>query len=403
MIRQTLIDHLKSRWRFKPIPLRIRLWNGVVVDLGATPTVTVHVASMAGLRCLLDSTLDNLGKGYVEGSIDIEGRMMDVVAIAVELAAHPDNARYPWRRKPRLAWHDKKMDAQAIAYHYDLSNEFYGLWLDRDMVYSCGYFHEPTDSLDVAQTRKIDHILRKLKIRRGDRLLDIGCGWGALARRAAGVYGARVLGITLSQSQHEYARERIAREGLQDRCEVVLEDYRDITGRFDRITSVGMFEHVGLKNMRDYFSRMRILLDTDGVAMNHGITSTDADSRETPFGGGRFIENYVFPHGELAHIGLVLTNMSRAGLEIVDVENLRRHYALTLHHWVERFEAAAQECRTLAGERRWRIWRAYLAGCAHGFAQNWLSIHQVLVVRDRAGIASPLPLTRDYMYGGPAK
>ena len=399
MIRQTLIDHLKSRWRTKPIPLRIRLWNGIVVDLGATPTVTVHVTSMAGLRCLLDSTLDNLGKGYVEGRIDIEGRMMDIVAIAAELAAHPDNARHPFRRKPRLAWHDKKMDAQAIAYHYDLSNEFYSLWLDRDMVYSCGYFHEPTDSLDVAQTRKIDHILRKLRIRRGDRLLDIGCGWGALARRAAGVYGARVLGITLSQRQYEYACERIAREGLKDRCEVVLEDYRDVKGRFDRITSVGMFEHVGLKNMRDYFSRMRILLDTDGVAMNHGITSTDPDSRETPFGGGRFIENYVFPHGELAHIGLVLTNMSRAGLEIVDVENLRRHYALTLHHWVERFEAAAQECRILAGEKRWRIWRAYLAGCAHGFAHNWLSIYQVLVVRDRAGIASPLPLTRDYMYG----
>lgn len=401
MIRQTLVEHLKSRWKLKPIPLRVRLWNGIVIDLGATPTVTVHVASMAGLRCLLDSTLDNLGKGYVEGSIDIEGRIMDVVAIAAELAAHPDNARRPFRHKPRLAWHDKNIDAQAIAYHYDVSNEFYGLWLDRDMIYSCGYFRAPTDSLEAAQTQKIDHILRKLRIRRGDRLLDIGCGWGALARRAAGVYGARVLGITLSQSQYEYARERIAREGLQDRCEVVLEDYRDITGRFDRITSVGMFEHVGLKNMRDYFSRIHVLLCTDGVAMNHGITSTDPDSRETPFGGGRFIEDYVFPHGELAHVGLVLKNMSHAGLEVIDVENLRRHYALTLHHWVERFEAATQACRTLAGEKRWRIWRVYLAGCAHGFAHNWLSIHQVLAVKGHAGVASPLPLTRDYMYGEP--
>ncbi len=399
MIRQTLVEHLKSRWKLKPIPLRVRLWNGIVIDLGATPTVTVHVASMAGLRCLLDSTLDNLGKGYVEGSIDIEGRIMDVVAIAAELAAHPDNARRPFRHKPRLAWHDKNIDAQAIAYHYDVSNEFYGLWLDRDMIYSCGYFRAPTDSLEAAQTQKIDHILRKLRIRRGDRLLDIGCGWGALARRAAGTYGAKVLGITLSQNQHEYARERIAREGLQDRCEVILADYRDITGKFDRITSVGMFEHVGLKNMRDYFSRVHILLDIDGVAMNHGITSTDPDSCETPFGGGQFIENYVFPHGELAHIGLVLKNMSHAGLEIVDVENLRRHYAFTLNHWVERFEAASQECRTLAGEKRWRIWRTYLAGCAYSFAHNWLSIYQVLAVKSHARVTSPLPLTRDYMYG----
>ena len=290
------------------------------------------------------------------------------------------------------------MDAAAIAYHYDVSNEFYSLWLDRNMVYSCAYFGDGSETLDAAQERKIDHILAKLRLRPGDTLLDIGCGWGALILRAAEKYGVKALGITLSRNQFELAKERIAQARFADRCEVRIEDYRDVAGRFDRITSVGMFEHVGLKNLRGYFARIRELLADDGVALNHGITSTDPDSAESPFGGGDFIERYVFPHGELPHISLVLREMCAAGLEPVDVESLRRHYALTLEHWAERFEAAGAQLKAIAGEKRWRIWRLYLAGCAYGFAHHWVSVHQTLAVKARMGCDLPLPLTRDYMY-----
>jgi len=292
--------------------------------------------------------------------------------------------------------HTRRIDAEAIAYHYDVSNDFYALWLDSQMVYSCAYFRSPDDSLDDAQTQKLDHVLRKLGVRPGDRLLDIGCGWGALIVRAAEKFGAQALGITVSRNQYEYARERIAAAGLADRCEVQLEDYRDAAGKYERIASVGMFEHVGLQGLRGYFTRINELLADDGTVLNHGITATDPDSAETPWGGGEFIERYVFPHGELPHISLALKEMCTAGLEPVDVENLRRHYALTLDHWARRFEEAAPRLREIAGEKRYRIWRVFLAGCADGFAQHRMSLYQILAVRAGAGA---LPLTRDYMYG----
>jgi len=397
MFWQKRFDEFAKRLGGDGIPVRIRLWNGVERDLGASPTVVITVPTAAALRHLLNPTLYSLGQAYVEGKIEVEGRATDILNVAAGLAAHASGAERGRRRSPRMIWHTRATDAHAVAYHYDVSNEFYSLWLDRNMVYSCGYFRSPDDSLDDAQTQKIDHILTKLRVRPGDRLLDIGCGWGALIMRAAERFGARALGITLSQNQFELAQERIAAAGLADRCEVRIEDYRDASGTFDRIASVGMFEHVGLKNLRAYFTKVRELLADHGAALIHGITSSDPNSAETPWGGGDFIERYVFPHGELPHIGMVLREMSAAGLEPVDVENLRRHYALTLTHWVERFEQAAERLRAIAGEKRYRIWRVYLAGCAHGFRQNWMGLHQILAVK--AG-TDALPLTRDYMYGG---
>lgn len=396
MFWQKHFDEFLARLREHDIPLAIRLWNGVEAKLGATPAVTVKVPKVAALRYLLDPSLDGLGYAYVEGEIDVEGRVPDVVDVAARLAAHATPASSRPHRVQRMFRHSRKIDAESIAYHYDVSNEFYSLWLDRNMVYSCGYFRSPDDSLEEAQMQKIDHILTKLRIRPGDRLLDIGCGWGALIMRAAEKFGATALGITLSRNQFELARERIAAAGLASRCEVRIEDYRDVTGTFDRVASVGMFEHVGLENLRGYFGKIRNLLADNGVAMNHGITSTDPDSGESPWGGGEFIERYVFPRGELPHISLALKEMCAAGLEPVDVENLRRHYALTLKHWSQRFEEAGPTLRQIAGEKRYRIWRVYLAGCAHGFAQNWVALNQVLAVKAGADV---LPLTRDYMYG----
>jgi cyclopropane-fatty-acyl-phospholipid synthase len=395
MFWQRRFDDFIARMGRHDVPVRLRLWNGREAALGPSPRVTFEIKSLSALRRLLRPSLASLGQAYVDGLIDIEGTIDDVVAVATKLSSH---AGRQMRRAARLARHTRRVDAEAIAYHYDVSNEFYRLWLDREMVYSCAYFRSPDDSLEEAQLAKIDHILAKLRLAPGQRLLDIGCGWGALAIRAAQQCGARVVGITLSRNQRDLARARVAAAGLEDRVEIRLQDYRDVNETFDRIVSVGMFEHVGLRNLRDYFARTRKLLADGGICLNHGITSTDPDSAESPFGGGEFIERYVFPHGELPHIGFLLREMTAAGLEAADVENLRRHYALTARHWSRRFEQNGAQVRALAGEKRFRIWRAYLAGCAYGFEHNWIALHQVLAVKAGNPERNPLPLTRDYMY-----
>ncbi len=395
MFWQRHLEKFATRLRRHDIPAIVRLWNGTEVALGNAPVVTLRIRNLTALRHLLDPSLASLGRAYVEGDIDVEGRATDIVDVAARLSEHGPEAGKGLRRSVRMVRHTREIDASAIAYHYDVSNEFYAHWLDAQMVYSCAYFRTPEDSLETAQVQKIDHVLRKLRVRPGDRLLDVGCGWGALAIHAAERFGARALGITLSRNQYEYARERIAAAGLGGHCEVRLEDYRDVAGKYDRIASIGMFEHVGLKNLRGYFTRINELLADDGTFLNHGITSTDPDSAETPWGGGEFIERYVFPHGELPHIGLALKEMSAGGLEPVDAESLRRHYALTLQHWARRFEEAGEELAVIAGDKRYRIWRVFLAASADGFANHRMSLYQVLAVKAGAGV---LPLTRDYMY-----
>jgi cyclopropane-fatty-acyl-phospholipid synthase len=401
MFWRSRLEKLAAQLRIHDIPLRIALWDGGYFDLGEPVKVIIHVASPAGLRHMVQPSLDSLGSAYVEGLIDVEGELADVFDVAARLALH---AVRPVGRFGRVVArgvrHTRRIDADSIAYHYDVSNDFYRLWLDENMVYSCAYFREREDTLEQAQVQKLDHILGKIRVRPGQRLLDIGCGWGALILRAAEKYGARATGITLSRNQYDLARERIAAARLSDRCEVLLADYRDMKGRFDRITSIGMFEHVGLKNLRAYFAKLRDLLTDDGIALNHGITSTDPDSGAVAWGGGSFIHRYVFPHGELPHIGLTLKEMSVAGLEVFDVENLRRHYALTLEHWSRRYERAAEQIRAMIGERRFRIWRMYLAGCVYAFEHAWTSIYQVLAVRADFPEKDRLPLTRDYMYPG---
>ncbi|MGH8765759.1 MAG: class I SAM-dependent methyltransferase, partial [Burkholderiales bacterium] len=290
----------------------------------------------------------------------------------------------------------------AVRHHYDVSNRFYQLVLGPTMVYSCAYFGSADEPLEVAQERKLDVICRKLRLRPGDRFLDIGCGWGALVMHAAERYGARALGITLSQNQHALANERIRAAGLQQRCEVRLQDYRDLAGEsmFDRIASIGMIEHVGLKNLPVYFGAIRRLLADGGIVLNHGITSVDPDSRSVGLGGGDFIGKYVFPHGELPHLSLVIKEMGAAGLEVMDSETLRLHYARTLQQWSARLESNLDRARAYVGEKRLRIWRTYLAGCAHAFAEGWVSIQQVMAVKAADPGNNPLPWTREYMYRG---
>ncbi|WP_244815288.1 cyclopropane-fatty-acyl-phospholipid synthase family protein [Caballeronia sp. Lep1P3] len=384
------------------LPARLVLWDGQQHDFGrfAAPRVTLHVKSATALPYLLEPSLDNLGEAYVKGKIDIEGKLSDIINVSYSLAKSTVTHAGKLARVRRYFNHSKASDKKAIQYHYDVSNEFYQLWLDKNMVYSCAYFENGDEDIDTAQIKKIDHILTKIQVQPGQRLLDIGCGWGALVIRAAQKFGAQCVGITLSENQFKLATQRVKDAGLEDKIEIRLQDYRDVPGQFDRITSVGMFEHVGRKNLPDYFAKVRELLVDDGIAMNHGITSSDAESGETSLGGGEFIDKYVFPDGELPHISLALESMQRGGLEAVDVESLRRHYAHTLGIWAERFEANAEEARKLVDDEKFRIWRVYLAGCAYAFENDDVSIYQV-ICRKAGRSAKTLPWSRRYIYEKP--
>ena len=380
------------------LPLRLDLWNGKQLQFGQDkPQVVIRVPHVSALKYLLRPSLSNLGEAYVSGKIEVEGKAKAVIAIANALAARTLKIEGKFARVARSFSHSKKDDAEAIHYHYDVSNEFYGLWLDKGMVYSCAYFENGDETLGDAQLKKIDHILTKIRVRPGDTLLDIGCGWGALAIRAAGKFGARCVGVTLSERQVELARERVKQAGLEDKVEIRLQDYRDVKGSFDRITSVGMFEHVGLKNLPSYFTKIHSLLADDGVAMNHGITSTDVGNGDSPYGTGEFVDKYVFPHGELPHLSYALRCMQEGGLEVLDVENLRRHYARTCGAWVDNYEANSTAIKSTVDDKRYRIWRVYLAGCQYAFQQDWISLYQVVCAKAGRDTAH-LPWSRRFMY-----
>ena len=404
MIEKQVVKYLEGLRKRQPLPLRVKLWNGSSVALDDEPRVELRLNDAASARYFLKPSMSSLGEAFVEGHIDVDGDVREIVAIAEHLSRVGDEDQGRGKLPSWLARHTRKSDRKAIEYHYDVSNEFYSVWLDPRMVYSCAYFRTGDEDLETAQVQKLDHICRKLMLAPGQTLLDIGCGWGAMAIHAAKHYGVKAVGVTLSTNQYELARERVREAGLEDRVEIRLQDYRDVPGdaSFDRISSIGMFEHVGLKNLRGYFDTVYRLLKPGGVAMNHGITSSDADNRSVGLGAGDFIDKYVFPDGELPHVSLAIRELSAAGLELTDAESLRRHYAKTLWFWSDSFERNVARLTALAGEKRARIWRVYLAGCAHAFAHGWINLYQLLAIRPRPGASgaeSPLPLSRDYMYG----
>ena len=383
-----------------PVPLRLQLWNGLAYDLGPAPAVTLKVKEPSAVKALVAADFSHLGEAFIHEQIDVEGSMVEALRAADALVHGARPRARTWAHLRRAVRHSRKQDARAIEHHYDVSNAFYQLWLDRNLAYSCAYFRSDSDSLDQAQVQKFEHTCRKLMLAPGERLLDIGCGWGGLILHAARHHGVHALGITLSHNQFEYARERIAREGLADRCRVELLDYRDVPERekFDKIASVGMFEHVGLANLPQYFRKIERLLADDGVVMNHGITTMDPKSRAVGMGAGEFIDRYIFPHGELPHLSLAVRAMSEENLEAIDIESLRHHYAKTLDFWARRLEAQQQEARKLLGEQRYRTWLVYLAGCAHAFAQGWISLHQILAVKARRRGMAPVRWTRAHQY-----
>lgn len=395
----------------------LRLWNGSLWPDEAPRAATLALKHPGALRAMfLPGDELSLGEAYLYDDFDIEGN----VEAAFDLAEDLLHRRPQPRDLLRLAWalrrlppspngphggrgraslsgrrHSTARDRQAIAYHYDVSNDFYRLFLDERMVYSCAYFADPNEGLDAAQERKLDYICRKLRLQPGQRLLDIGCGWGGLAIFAAQRYGVDVTGITLSEPQVTLANERIAQAGLQGRCRVLLQDYREAEGSFDALVSVGMFEHVGEALLPAYFARALALLKPRGVFLNHGIARNALARRE---GRRSFSNTYVFPDGELAPISTTLRIAEDCGFEVRDVESLREHYALTLRHWVRRLEANHIQALRYVEEPTYRVWRLFMSGSAHGFARGRLNVYQALLVKRGPCGESGLPLQRADWY-----
>jgi len=387
----------------------------------ADAAVVLRFHDWSSLATLAAGQIGKVAEHIVEGRVRFEGSMRDLMsAAACLLPGTPVVSDTSWwvhalRRSRSLIAHSPQRDAQQIQFHYDVSDDFYALWLDPRRVYSCAYYRDAEMSLRQAQEAKLDHICRKLMLRDGERFLDIGAGWGGLLLWAAERYGVQARGITLSRNQHAYVNRLIEEKRLQGRVRMDLLDYRDLeeTEGFDKIASVGMFEHVGLTNMPRYFAKIQRLLKPGGLIMNHGITSGGHDSGPLSAGMGDFIEKYIFPGGELLHVSRVLKEMSVGGLEMVDTENLRPHYARTLWDWSDALESqldrALEVLQATAPQRAMQILRAYrlyLAGCAMSFERGWISLHQMLATRPDGnvhagalrGAQSAYPFSRDYIY-----
>ena len=362
---KTLDLALSSLKKNVSAPVRLVLWDGREVAFSEKPRVTVRLKGSRAATAFVRPTLLTLAEAYIDGHAELEGDMREAIRGAEAISRAIPRSLFQ-SQGPTNARHTKRDDREAIQHHYDVSNEFYALWLDPRMVYSCAYFKQEDDTLEAAQLQKLDHICAKLRLQPGERFLDIGCGWGALAIRAAEKYGAIATGITLSENQHRLANEHIRAAGLEDRCRVLLCDYRDAPGEgvYDKIASVGMFEHVGLRNLPMYFSTVRRLLKEKGLFLNHGITTSDTRNRAVGLGAGEFIGRYVFPKGELPHLHLAVHDMSEQDLEVQDVECLRTHYAKTLETWSDNFERRLDDAVAASSERTTRIWRLYLAGAA---------------------------------------
>ena len=404
----------------------VRLWDGTAWP-DQRPRAAMLALKHSGAlgRMFLPGTEVGLAEAYLHDDFDIEGDIAVAFEIGDFLLAHLGD----WKKKLKLAGllvalpdqdgrstmrraarqllprirgkqHSLERDRRAVTFHYDVANDFYRLWLDPRMVYSCAYFISQDDDLDAAQECKLDYLCRKLRLRPGQRLLDIGCGWGALVIHAAKHFGVRAEGLTLSEPQAEWARARIAETGLINEATIDLRDYREISSdgsqHYDAIVSVGMAEHVGREKLPDYFSAAHRALKPGGVFLNQAIGEgvvARPDNRD-----GSFIEQYVFPGGDIPPLPIMLRAAESAGFEIRDVENLREHYALTLRHWLRRLERHHAEALSFVDEATYRVWRLYLAGSAHGFRRGHIAVYQTLLAKLDSSGQTKLPLTREDWY-----
>ncbi|CAM5785596.1 class I SAM-dependent methyltransferase [Rhizobacter fulvus] len=400
------------------LPLAVVLPDGHRIG-AADAAITIRLKQMSSLAHIAAGEVGKVAQDYVEDRLDFDGSVRDLMVIAAQMIGTDPtqdsggSATLNWWREIRLnarsrARHQVHADAQQVQFHYDVSDAFYELWLDPKRLYSCAYFAAPDMDLGQAQQAKLDHICRKLLLRPGERFLDIGAGWGGLLLWAAEHYGVRGHGITLSRNQHAHVNQLIEERGLGGRVTMELMDYRELPedDPYDKIASVGMFEHVGRALMPAYFAKIQRLLKPGGLLMNHGITAGGTRNHQLGAGMGEFIERYIFPGGELLHVSKVTETMSEAQLEPLDLENLRPHYARTLWAWSDALEANLAKARQLTRESVVRAYRLYLAGSAMGFEQGWMALFQMLAARPSGqvdqgpmrGAQSQFPFNRAYMY-----
>ena len=415
----------------------VRYWDGTFEPAGAcsTPDFTLSFERPGSLRrMLLPPSELSIVEAFLSGDVDIEGHMEAAMSLADDIGNRVQSGKAFAQLLPKLialprdqssaprevkgtrfsrgirrllpTW--RPGDEKAIQYHYDVSNDFYQLWLDSRMVYTCAYFNHADDDLDTAQVAKLDHICRKLRLEPGMKFLDVGCGWGALIMHAVQNYGVEAVGITLSEAQATLARQHIAAAGLSDRCRVEIRDYRDLEGEpeFDRAASVGMMEHVREDLQPGYFDAVFRVLKPGGLFMNHAIVSVSRARPTTVVDRAKgrlwrrdaFIAKYVFPEGKLVPVSHVIASAEQVGFELRDVESLREHYAMTLRHWIRGLEKHSAEAVRIAGDRNYRVWRMYMSAAAHGFANGRMNLIQALLVKPDKEGHSHMPLTRDYMY-----
>jgi cyclopropane-fatty-acyl-phospholipid synthase len=407
----------------------LRLWDGSVVPLGAhaDPHIQLSISGPGVISSVMRRpNLETLLRLYAAGHIDVQGaNLYEFMAIASVKGKHKRLGELSKGRLLGLLWpfllapgekaevaHEyaddavgrvqaKRSNKDFIQFHYDISNEFYALFLDPEMLYSCGYFKTRETTLAQAQQDKLDMICRKLRLKPGDKFLDIGCGWGGLVCHAARHYGVKAHGVTLSQTQHDFAQEKIRRLGLEDSVTVELRDYETLTGSYDKISSVGMFEHVGISNMPKYFGKIRSLLRDRGILMNHGISRTAKKSKRAvrkirP--ERKLLLKYIFPGSELDNVGHTVDLLQMSGFEVHDVEGLREHYGLTCKAWHDALLINRDEAIRLVGLEKYRMWIIYLAGVATGFSVGSMHIFQVVASRHASKGPSELPLTRDDLY-----
>ena len=434
-IDQTVDRTVALLEHFFPSPrnFNVRLWNAEALAGNPPTTFTLVLNHSGAVRRMFSLPIElSLAEAFLNKDFEIEGDIFSALAWMDSIASQsfsPTNVisllrdllslpketvqnldgREPLQQSGAL--HSRQRDRAAIQYHYDVGNDFYSLWLDQNLQYSCAYFKTGEEDLDLAQEQKMEHICRKLRLKPGERLLDIGCGWGGLARYAACRYGVQALGVTLSEQQAQFAQAQSRREGLDGRVKFLLLDYRDLEPvSFDKIVSVGMFEHVGRDHLPEYFTQVYRLLKPGGLFLNHGISQNlqAAGQRSSRYGlqklferyvlgSGMFVQRYVFPDGELVPVSEANLVAEGAGFEVRDVENLREHYARTLRHWVNRLEQRREAAIQASDEKTYRTWRLFMSASAVGFERGTISVNQSLLSKPDRGQAG-LPFTRDDLY-----
>ncbi|PWR24745.1 SAM-dependent methyltransferase [Zavarzinia aquatilis] len=409
--------------------IAVRLWDGSVIPLGPHADTRYQVvfdsAATIG-RLLRKPTLENLVIHYAEGHVDlVGGDLIDFVE-----AAQKRRMKLKWRdldkgTLARSLWalarapgdlasrhvygddeaarvaSDQRHNQDYIRFHYDISDDFYRLFLDPEMQYSCGYFTDWSNGIEQAQVDKLDHICRKLRLKPGERFLDVGCGWGGLIAHAVRHYGVIAHGVTLSTNQHDFATAKMRDLGIADKVTIELKDYRLLTGTYDKIASIGMYEHVGIANYPEYFGKLKSLLRPGGILLNHGITrraKADKSRFRKIRPENRLILKYIFPGSELDHIGHSVESMEAAGFEVHDVEGLREHYAQTTRLWCQRLSARKDEAIALVGEAKYRLWVAYLAGVSFAFKNGTIRLFQTVATRHQKNAPLELPPTRGDLY-----